>query len=114
MSVSNMNTQMAVQAMSALAQVQRLSIFKSLVEAGDKGINAGRVSEMIGSTPSALSFHLKAMLEAGLVTYQQQGRFLVYRADFSVINQLICFLSENCCQGEACKVNQFEICDLKE
>lgn len=105
---------MAVQALSALAQVQRLSIFKALVQAGEAGIHAGRVSEMIGTSPSALSFHLKAMLEAGLVTYQQQGRFLVYRANFVVMRELINFLTENCCQGQACDVSQTLSCDEKE
>lgn len=108
-----MNTRMAVKALSALAQVQRLSIFKALVAAGDEGINAGRVSQMIGSSPSALSFHLKSMLEAGLITCQQQGRFLVYRANFVVMNQLICFLTENCCQGEVCELNQIQSIELE-
>lgn len=108
-----MNTQMAVKGLSALAQVQRLSIFKALVAAGEEGITAGRVSQMIGTAPSALSFHLKAMLEAGLVTCQQQGRFLVYRANYAVMNQLICFLTENCCQGLACELNQIQSIELK-
>lgn len=114
MNAINMNTASAVQALSALAQEQRLNIFKALVEAGAQGINAGRVGEMIGTSPSALSFHLKAMLEAKLVTYEQKGRFVVYQANFEVMNQLINFLTENCCQGVSCTSVQSQLCQIKE
>ncbi len=101
-----MNISSAVQALSALAQEQRLSIFRALVQAGPEGINAGRISEMIGSSPSALSFHLKSMLEAKLIRYEQKGRFVIYQANFAVMNQLLAYLSENCCQGSSCEVVQ--------
>ncbi len=101
-----MNISSAVQALSALAQEQRLSIFRALVQAGPEGINAGRISEMIGSSPSALSFHLKSMLEAKLIRYDQKGRFVIYQANFAVMNQLLAYLSENCCQGSSCEVVQ--------
>ncbi len=101
-----MNISSAVQALSALAQEQRLSIFRALVQAGPEGINAGRISQMIGSSPSALSFHLKSMLEAKLIRYEQKGRFVIYQANFAVMNQLLAYLSENCCQGSSCEVVQ--------
>ncbi len=101
-----MNISSAVQALSALAQEQRLSIFRALVQAGPEGINDGRISEMIGSSPSALSFHLKSMLEAKLIRYEQKGRFVIYQANFAVMNQLLAYLSENCCQGSSCEVVQ--------
>lgn len=110
MNLNNISTPLAVQALSALAQEQRLNIFRALVKAGPEGINAGRMSEMIGSSPSALSFHLKSMLEAKLISYEQKGRFVIYQANFSVMNQLLAYLSENCCQGASCDAEQFNIC----
>ena len=107
-----MNLSSAVQALSALAQEQRLNIFRALVQAGPEGINAGRMSEMIGTSPSALSFHLKSMLEAKLISYEQKGRFLIYQANFAVMNELLVFLSENCCQGMTCDAEQVNLCKL--
>jgi DNA-binding transcriptional ArsR family regulator len=112
MKTSSMNISSAVQALSALAQEQRLNIFRALVQAGSEGINAGRMSEMIGTSPSALSFHLKSMLEAKLISYEQKGRFLIYQANFAVMNELLVFLSENCCQGMTCDAEQVNLCKL--
>jgi DNA-binding transcriptional ArsR family regulator len=112
MKTSSMNLSSAVQALSALAQEQRLNIFRALVQSGPEGINAGRMSEMIGTSPSALSFHLKSMLEAKLIIYEQKGRFLIYQANLSVMNELLAYLSENCCQGVSCDAEQVNLCKL--
>jgi len=107
-----MNISSAVHALAALAQEQRLNIFRALVQAGPEGINAGRMSEMIGTSPSALSFHLKSMLEAKLISYEQKGRSLIYQANFAVMNELLAYLSENCCQGMTCDAEQVNLCKL--
>lgn len=91
-----------VQALAALAQPLRLRTFRALVVAGPEGLTPGALAEALGATPSALSFHLKELLHAGLVTQERRGRHLVYRAAFEAMNALLAYLTENCCQGGAC------------
>lgn len=97
-----METKDAVNALAALAQECRLEVFRLLVEAGPAGFPAGQISERLGVPPSSLSFHLKELSYAGLVTSQQRGRFVIYRANFDAMNGLVAFLTENCCGGNAC------------
>ncbi|MFO6419289.1 ArsR/SmtB family transcription factor [Hylemonella sp. W303a] len=94
----------AVAALSALAQAQRLRVFRALVVAGPQGLTPGTLTAELDIAPSALSFHLKALLHAGLVGSEPDGRHLVYRADFSRMNNLLDYLTEHCCQGVACEV----------
>jgi DNA-binding transcriptional ArsR family regulator len=92
----------AINALSALAQDSRLAIYRLLVQAGPGGIPAGKISVATGIAPSSLSFHLKELDHANLVTSRQQGRFLIYSANYATMNELIKFLTENCCGGNPC------------
>jgi DNA-binding transcriptional ArsR family regulator len=92
----------AVTALAALAHQWRLAVFRLLVEAGPDGLPAGRISERLALPPSSLSFHLKELTRAGLVRSRQQGRFVIYSADFAAMQGLVGFLTENCCGGEPC------------
>jgi DNA-binding transcriptional ArsR family regulator len=94
----------AVRALGALAQGSRLQIFRALVVAGQGGMTPSRLSDMLGVAGTALSFHLKELLGAGLVSQERDGRNLIYRAEFGHMTQLLAYLTEHCCQGEACEV----------
>jgi len=89
----------AVIALAALAQETRLAVFRLLVEAGPIGLNAGEIGERLGVPANTLSFHLKTLQQAGLLKSQPKGRFIFYAADFSAMDDLIAYLTENCCQG---------------
>src|SRR5688572_23597359 len=92
----------AVRALAALAQGQRLRAFRALVVAGEDGLTPGAMAEHLGIAPSALSFHLKELAHAGMVTSEARGRNLIYRASFDRMNALLAYLTEHCCQGESC------------
>lgn len=94
----------AVKALAALAQPQRLRAFRALVVAGPEGLTPGAMAEQLGIAPSALSFHLKELSHAGLATSEPRGRNLIYRASFDQMNALLAYLTLHCCQGEACEV----------
>ena len=94
-----METKSAVTALAALAQETRLSIFRLLIEAGPEGIPAGAISEKLEVPPATLSFHLKELSRAGLVTSRQESRFVYYMADFANMAALMTFLTHNCCKG---------------
>src|SRR5258708_3186275 len=94
----------AVRALAALAQAQRLRAFRALVVAGPEGMTPGAMAEQLGVAPSALSFHLKELAHAGLVSAQPRGRNLIYRASFEQMNALLAYLTEHCCQGQDCGV----------
>ncbi len=94
-----------VQALAALAQPLRLQVFRALVVAGPQGLTPGAMSEGTGVPPNTLSFHLKELAHAGLVTQQRDGRYLIYRADFECMNGVLAYLTENCCQGKACAID---------
>ena len=89
----------AVDALAALAQETRLSVYRLLVEAGPDGLAAGRIGEELDLAPATLSFHLAHLARAGLLKSRQEGRFVIYSADFRNMNQLIAYLTENCCKG---------------
>ena len=97
-----METKLVLSALSSLAQESRLAIFRALVEAGPGGLPAGKISETTGIPPSSLSFHLKELAHADMVGSRQEGRFIIYTANFATMNALIAFLTENCCGGEPC------------
>lgn len=97
-----METKLIVAALSALAQESRLAIFRLLVQAGPAGMPAGRISEAAGIAPSSLSFHLKEMSHANMVASRQEGRYVIYSANFDTMNSLLAYLTENCCNGVPC------------
>lgn len=92
----------ALKALTALAQVQRLRAFKALVVAGSQGLTPGALAQQLESSPSALSFHLKELTHSGLIACEQRGRNLIYRANFTQMTDLLAYLTQHCCQGEAC------------
>jgi DNA-binding transcriptional ArsR family regulator len=87
----------AVSSLAALAQSARLAVFRRLVRAGPEGMCPSQLQEELGLTPSVLSFHLKALRGAGLISVHPSGRHLYYAADFAAMNDLLAYLSENCC-----------------
>ena len=98
-----METTRALQSLSALAQESRLSIFRLLVQAGPAGMAAGAIGEALALPPATLSFHLAGLTRAGLAQSRQEGRFVIYSADYAAMNALVGFLTENCCQGAKCE-----------
>ena len=92
----------AVVALAALAQESRLATFRLLVQAGPQGLAASKIAEALGVPPSSLSFHLKELTHANLIVPRQEGRFVIYAAQFDTMNTLLGFLTENCCGGAPC------------
>lgn len=92
-----MDATKTVAALSALAHEHRLAIFRMLVERGPNGLAAGLIAEQLAVPPSSLTFHLQHLLRAGLVTQRRMSRQLIYAADFAAINDLVGYLTENCC-----------------
>ena len=93
-----------VEALAALAQAQRLRAFRALVVAGSDGLTPSALAALLQLAPSALSFHLKALSHAGLVSAEASGRNLIYRAEFARMNDLLTYLTQDCCQGQSCAV----------
>jgi ArsR family transcriptional regulator, arsenate/arsenite/antimonite-responsive transcriptional repressor len=89
----------AVTALAALAQENRLDIFRLLVQAGPDGLAAGHVAEELGLAPNTLTFHFDRLRTADLVTVRREGRSMIYAARFEAMNGLVEFLTESCCQG---------------
>ena len=100
-----MNASSTVLALSALAHDARLAVFKLLVQAGPQGLAAGIIAARLAMAPPALSFHLKELTHAGLLLQRPEGRKILYSANFSSMNDLIAYLTENCCQGAPCELN---------
>ncbi|HGC1277156.1 TPA: ArsR/SmtB family transcription factor, partial [Escherichia coli] len=96
-----METINAVAALAAIAQESRLAVFRLR----PAGMAAGKISEAAGIPPSSLSFHLKELAHAGMVTSRQEGRFVIYEANFSTATNLVAFLTENCCGGQVCNLS---------
>lgn len=105
-----MEEQTVVQSLSALAQPLRLKVFRALVVAGPRGLTPGAMSQGAAVPPATLSFHLKELTSAGLVTQQREGRFLIYRADFSRMQGVLDYLTQNCCGGAACSATDAAVC----
>ena len=91
----------AVAALAALAQDNRLDVFRLLVQAGPDGLAAGTVAERLSLAPNTLSFHFDRLRQAGLVTVRREGRSLIYAARYEAMNTLLAYLTENCCRGSA-------------
>lgn len=94
----------AIRSLLALAQTVRLQAFRELVVAGPEGLTPGALTHALNVPATSLSFHLKELANAGLVTQERQGRNLIYRAAFDQMNGLMAYLTENCCRGEPCAV----------
>ena len=92
----------AVDKLAALAQETRLRIFRLLVEAGDAGLNAGAIADALALPAATLSFHVAHLKRAGLVASRQESRFIYYSACYPAMDDLIAFLTDNCCQGAQC------------
>jgi ArsR family transcriptional regulator len=99
-----MEESIVVIALAALAHPMRLRVFRALVVVGHEGLTPGVMAEALATTATSLSFHLKELTHAGLVTQQREGRNLVYRAAYDRMNGLLSFLTENCCAGVECAV----------
>jgi ArsR family transcriptional regulator, arsenate/arsenite/antimonite-responsive transcriptional repressor len=99
-----MKKDQVVSALAALAQDNRLDVFRLLVQAGPQGMAAGRVADALGLAPNTLTFHFDRLRDAGLVAVRRDGRSMIYAARFETMNGLLAFLTDNCCQGaaEAC------------
>jgi DNA-binding transcriptional ArsR family regulator len=97
-----MEIKTVVTALAAIAQESRLTIFRLLVQAGPEGMPAGQIAAATGIAPSSLSFHLKEMSHAHMLTSRQEGRYVIYSANFDSMNRLLAYLTENCCQGVPC------------
>ena len=89
-----------VKALAALAQPTRLAIYRLLVARGPEGMAAGQVAEKLKVSPATLSFHFKTLSHAGLLDSRQDGRFVYYAANFTVMNGMVAYLTENCCGGD--------------
>ena len=105
-----MNEDHVISALGTLAHAQRLRTFRALVVAGLPGLTPSVLAEQLGIARNALSFHLKELAHAGLVTVEQQGRNLIYRADYSRMNGLLGYLTEHCCQGAPCDLTDPGAC----
>ena len=92
----------AIAALAALAQDNRLDVFRLLVQAGPEGMQAGAVAEALDLAPNTLTFHFDRLRTAGLVTVRREGRSMIYTARFETMNTLLGFLTENCCGGVSC------------
>ena len=99
-----MKSKDAVSALSALAQENRLDVFRLLVQAGPEGLAAGQIAEKLDVPPPTLSFHLAQLRHAGLIHQRRDGRSLIYAANYEGMNILMGFLTENCCGGKSCGV----------
>jgi DNA-binding transcriptional ArsR family regulator len=106
----------AIAALAALAQETRLDIFRILVEAGPDGMPAGQIGEKLGLPSATLSFHLNQLKHAHLVKFRRESRSLIYSAEYPVMNDLLAYLTENCCQGNtaACSIPSCEPATVKE
>lgn len=105
-----METKQIITALAALAQESRLAVFRLLVATGPAGLAASKIAEELAIANSSLSFHLKELTHAGLIVPRQDGRFIIYAANFDTMNQLIGFLTENCCGGQPCSPCQPGTC----
>jgi DNA-binding transcriptional ArsR family regulator len=100
-----MEEKFVIKALAALAQINRLQIFRVLVVRGSEGMTPALIAEQLGMPANTLSFHLKELMNADLISQERSGRNLIYRAQFDRMNAVLTFLSQNCCQGESCELS---------
>ena len=105
-----MEDKFVIRALAALAQPNRLQIFRSLVVKGSDGLTPALIAEQMGMPANTLSFHLKELMNADLISQERSGRNLIYRAQYDRMNAVLTYLSQNCCQGEPCEVSPEDIC----
>ena len=105
-----MEDKYVIKALAALAQPNRLQIFRALVVKGAQGITPALIAQDLGIPANTLSFHLKELMNADLISQERSGRNLIYRAQFDRMNAVLTYLSQNCCEGEACEVSPDAIC----
>ena len=103
-----MDSSGVVNALSALAQDHRLTLFRLLVQAGEQGMSAGAIANALNVPNSSLSFHLATLTRAGLIRQVRQSRSLIYSADYGAMNDLVAYLTENCCGGADCSTDACE------
>jgi DNA-binding transcriptional ArsR family regulator len=99
-----MDDDTVAKALSALSQVHRLKAFRTLVVAGRAGLTPSALAEHLGISAASMSFHLKELLHAGLVSQTREGRNVIYRASFDHMNGVLTFLTSNCCEGQPCEL----------
>jgi len=110
-----MDNKLAVTQLASIAQEARLDIFRLLVQAGGSGLPAGAVGEQLRIPASTLSFHLKELTRAGLLSSRQEGRYVYYIANYDAMNGLLAYLTESCCAGQASSCPDVACCvDEKE
>ncbi|AZG76157.1 ArsR/SmtB family transcription factor [Methylocystis rosea] len=111
-----MEKQEALAALVALGHETRLDIFRLLMQAGPKGLAAGQIGERLALPPATLSFHLSQLKHADLVTFRRESRSLIYSAAYPVMNALLAYMTENCCQGAAasCETTTASTCQPEE
>ena len=97
-----MESNQVIKALAAIAQDTRLAVFRLLIQSGPAGLSVGKIAEHLTIAPATLSFHLKELSMAGLLTSRQESRFVIYSANFATMNGLIGFLTDNCCGGNLC------------
>ena len=100
-----------IRSLAALAQEVRLRVFRALVVAGNEGLTPSALAEQLGVASNTLSFHLKELTHADLISQERQGRNLIYRASFASMNELLGYLTKNCCQGASCLSPDAVSCD---
>jgi DNA-binding transcriptional ArsR family regulator len=100
-----MEERVILASLAALAQPIRLKVFRALVVAGQAGLTPGAIAETLDIPANTLSFHLKELAHAGLVSQERSSRNIIYRAAFEQMNEVLSYLVENCCQGAACAVD---------
>lgn len=100
-----MDERTAVAALGALAQTMRLRLYRALIGAGPTGLTPGALAAMLDVAPSTLSFHLKELMHAGLVSQERDGRHLIYRPVIAHMNGLMAYLTAHCCQGLGCEID---------
>lgn len=105
-----MEDKYVIKALAALAQPNRLQIFRSLVVKGHEGLTPALLAQELGMPANTLSFHLKELMNADLISQERSGRNLIYRAQYDRMNAVLAYLTQNCCQGDECEVTTEEIC----
>ena len=105
-----MEDKYVIKALVALAQHNRLQIFRALVVKGHEGLTPALIAESLGMPANTLSFHLKELMNADLISQERSGRNLIYRAQYDRMNAVLAYLSQNCCQGEICEVMSEAVC----
>ena len=109
-----MNTTDIVRSLAAIAHGTRLEAYRHLVQAGPAGLPAGRLAELLQTPPSSMTFHLKELVHAGLLTSRQEGRFVFYSVEYAAMNSLLAYLTENCCGGNPCSPVSIKACPPAE